>query len=38
MKAQPIEPMDPVPPGAVLALAGFCGSTRLIDNATMESA
>ncbi len=33
-----IEPMDPVPPGAVLALAGFCGSTRLIDNATMESA
>ncbi len=27
-----LEPLDPVGPGAVLALAAFCGETRLIDN------
>ncbi len=28
-------PVDPVAPGAVVAVAGFCGSTRLIDNHTL---
>jgi pantoate--beta-alanine ligase len=28
-------PLDPAPPGAVVAAAGFCGSTRLIDNHTL---
>lgn len=27
-----LEPVDPVPPGAVAAVAGFAGGTRLIDN------
>ena len=31
-----LDDVDPVPPGSVLALAAFCGSTRLIDNATLE--
>lgn len=31
-----LEPVDPAVPGAVLALAAFCGRTRLIDNATLE--
>ena len=31
-----LDEVDPVPPGAVLALAAFCGSTRLIDNVTLE--
>ena len=28
--------VDPAAPGAVLALAAFCGRTRLIDNVTLE--
>lgn len=31
-----LESVDPAVPGAVLALAAFCGETRLIDNATLE--
>ena len=31
-----LDEADPVPPGAVLALAAFCGNTRLIDNVTLE--
>jgi pantoate--beta-alanine ligase len=31
-----LDQVDPVPPGSVIALAAFCGSTRLIDNATLE--
>ena len=31
-----LESVDPVPPGAVLALSGFCGSTRLLDNVILE--
>ena len=31
-----LDEVDPVPSGSVLALAAFCGSTRLIDNATLE--
>ena len=31
-----LDEVDPVPPGAVIALAAFCGSTRLIDNVTLE--
>jgi pantoate--beta-alanine ligase len=36
--ARTLDPVDPVPSGAVLALAAFCGRTRLIDNVTLESA
>jgi pantoate--beta-alanine ligase len=31
-----LEPVDPVAPGSVVAVAGFCGSTRLIDNWTLQ--
>ena len=31
-----LDDVDPVMPGSVVALAAFCGSTRLIDNATLE--
>jgi pantoate--beta-alanine ligase len=31
-----LDDVDPVLPGSVLAIAAFCGGTRLIDNATME--
>jgi pantoate--beta-alanine ligase len=31
-----LEPVDPASSGAVLALAAFCGATRLIDNVTLE--
>ena len=31
-----LDEVDPVPPGSVLALAAFCGSTRLIDNTILE--
>jgi len=31
-----LQPVDPVPPGAVVALAAVCGSTRLIDNHILE--
>ncbi len=31
-----LTPVDPVPEGAVLALAAFCGRTRLIDNVSLE--
>jgi pantothenate synthetase len=27
-----LEPVDPVMPGSVMAVAAFCGRTRLIDN------
>ena len=30
-------PVDPAAPGAVVAAAGFCGSTRLIDNHTLAN-
>ena len=33
-----LEPVDSVPEGSVLALAAFCGATRLIDNVIMEQA
>jgi len=32
-----LAPVDPVPPGAVIALAAFCGRTRLIDNVVLEA-
>lgn len=32
-----LDPVDPVESGAVLAVAAFCGKTRLIDNVTLES-
>ena len=31
-----LEPVEPVPTGAVLAVAALCGKTRLIDNVTLE--
>ena len=31
-----LQPVDPVPTGAVLAVAAFCGRTRLIDNVVLE--
>jgi len=31
-----LEPRDPVAAGAVVAVAAFCGTTRLIDNHTLE--
>jgi pantoate--beta-alanine ligase len=31
-----LEPVDPATEGAVLALAAFCGATRLIDNVTLD--
>jgi pantoate--beta-alanine ligase len=31
-----LAPVDPVAAGAVIALAAYCGKTRLIDNLTME--
>ncbi len=31
-----LDPVDPVPEGAVLAVAAFCGSTRLIDNVELR--
>lgn len=31
-----LDPLDPVGPGAVLALAAFCGETRLIDNVELD--
>ena len=31
-----LEPRDPVTPGTVLALAAFCGTTRLIDNVRLD--
>jgi pantoate--beta-alanine ligase len=31
-----LRPLDPVPSGAVAAVAGICGSTRLIDNHILE--
>ncbi len=31
-----LEPVESVPTGAVLAVAAFCGKTRLIDNVTLE--
>jgi len=31
-----LDPLDPVPTGAVAAVAAFCGNTRLIDNHTLE--
>ena len=34
--AASLDAVDPVPRGAVLALAAFCGSTRLIDNVSLE--
>lgn len=30
-----LEPVDPVPAGSVVALAAFCGETRLIDNVVL---
>ena len=36
--ARTLDPVDPAPSGAVLALAAFCGRTRLIDNVVLESA
>jgi pantoate--beta-alanine ligase len=30
-----LDPVDPVVPGSVLALAAFCGRTRLIDNVSL---
>jgi pantoate--beta-alanine ligase len=33
-----LDPVDPAREGAVLALAAFCGRTRLIDNVTLERA
>ena len=33
-----LDPVDPVEPGSVLALAAFCGRTRLIDNVTLGGA
>lgn len=31
-----LEPVDPVPEGSVLAVAAYCGETRLIDNAELS--
>ncbi len=31
-----LQPVDPVPPGAVVAVAAMCGTTRLIDNHILE--
>ena len=31
-----LDPVDPVPEGAVLAAAAFCGETRLIDNVALN--
>lgn len=31
-----LDPVDPVPEGAVVAVAGFCGETRLIDNIVLD--
>ena len=33
-----LNPVDPVPEGAAVALAAFCGSVRLIDNLVLETA
>ena len=33
-----LDPVDPVAPGSVLALAAFCGRTRLIDNVVLGAA
>lgn len=32
-----LESVDPVPEGSVVALAAFCGETRLIDNVVLET-
>jgi pantoate--beta-alanine ligase len=31
-----LQPVDPVAPGSVVVVAGFCGTTRLIDNWTLQ--
>ena len=33
-----LDPVDPVPEGAVVMLAAFCGTVRLIDNLVLEAA